>query len=207
MQTPPERILTHAHHRRRRTRRQLTLIGIATAIITLLFATRGVEVPLPNIEIPNPILNSQPGLYPVVHINDGDTIIVKTPTGDETIRLLGVDTPETKDPRKPVQCFGEAASAHTKQRLTGQSVRLEPDPTNSDRDKYGRLLRYVYLPDGTLYNAELIQDGYGFAYTVFPLVKLDDFKALEHDAREANRGLWAGCNINESSQIKQTVNK
>ena len=153
----------------------------------------------------NHILSHQPGLYPVVYVDDGDTIIVKTPTGEETVRFLGVDTPEVKDPRKPVQCYGEIASAHTKQVMKGASVRLEPDPEDTDRDKYGRLLRYVYLPDGTLYNAELISDGYGFAYTVFPITKLDQFKALEAKAKAQNRGLWASCNVDDSSEIKQTA--
>lgn len=148
---------------------------------------------------------AQPGLYPVAHVTDGDTIIVRTPTGEEIVRMIGVDTPEVKDPRKPVQCFGEAASAHSKKVLTGAKVRLEPDPTDNDRDKYGRLLRYIYLPDGTLYNAALIRDGYAFAYTVFPLVKLDEFRALEKQARAANLGLWAACSINESTAIKQTA--
>jgi micrococcal nuclease len=169
-------------------------------VSTLIWQFTTTDSPLKQV-----VIQSQPGLYPVVHVSDGDTITVKTPTGEETVRFLGVDTPEVHDPRKPVQCFGEAASAHTKARLTGQSVRLEPDPTDSDRDKYNRLLRYVYLPDGTLYNAELVRDGYAFAYTVFPLVKLDDFRALEKDAREHNRGLWAGCNVNDSTKIKQTT--
>ncbi len=149
---------------------------------------------------------AQPGLYPVVHVNDGDTIIVKMPTGEETVRFIGADTPEVKDPRKPVQCFGQAASAHTKSLLGhGEAVRLAPDPDDSDRDKYGRLLRYVYLADGTLLNAELIKDGYGFAYVVFPFSKLDEFRALEADARDHNRGLWAGCDVDDSSKIKQTA--
>jgi micrococcal nuclease len=148
---------------------------------------------------------AQPGLYPVVHVTDGDTIIVRTPTGEETVRLLGVDTPEVKDPRKPVQCFGPEASAHSKQLLTGRAVRLAPDSTDTDRDKYGRLLRYVYLPDGTLVNAELIRDGFGFAYTVFPLEKLNDFRALERAARSAGRGLWSTCRVDESQIIKQTA--
>ncbi|MDB5178713.1 MAG: hypothetical protein JWN01_656, partial [Patescibacteria group bacterium] len=113
--------------------------------------------------------------------------------------------PETHDPRKPVQCFGLAAATHTKATLEGQNVRLEPDPTNSDRDKYGRLLRYVYLPDGTLFNAELVRDGYAFAYVVFPLAKLEEFRALEREARDQNRGLWAGCAINDTTKIKQTA--
>jgi micrococcal nuclease len=103
-----------------------------------------------------------------------------------------------------VQCFGQAAAAHTKALLEGKDVRLAPDPQDQDRDKYGRLLRYVYLPDGALVNAELIKDGYGFAYVVFPFEKLDQFRQLETVARQNNSGLWAGCNINSSSLIKQT---
>ena len=151
-------------------------------------------------------LAAQPGLYPVVYVDDGDTIIVRTPTGKETVRLLGADTPEVKDPRKPVQCYGPEASAHTKALLGhGASVRLAPDPDDTDRDKYGRLLRYVYLSDGTLLNAELIRDGYAFAYVVFHITKLDDFRALENQAHAANRGLWAACNVDSSSLIKQTA--
>jgi micrococcal nuclease len=89
--------------------------------------------------------------------------------------------------------------------LTGKSVRLVADPLDSDRDKYGRLLRYVYLPDGTDYNASLIRDGYGFAYVVFPFEKLEEYRGLETEARQQNRGLWAGCSINESTKIKQTT--
>jgi micrococcal nuclease len=197
--------------------RILAAIGILIVFTITTAHTTGAKIlpkiTLPTIELPEQITEftetiqqHQPGLYPVVHINDGDTIIVRMPDGSqETVRLLGVDTPETKDPRKPVQCFGQAASDHTKQRLAGQSVRLEPDPGDTDRDKYNRLLRYVYLPDGTLYNAELIRDGYAFAYTVFPLERLDEFRALETDAREHNRGLWAGCTIDESTRVKQTT--
>jgi len=153
-----------------------------------------------------PIAAAQPGLYQVTHVNDGDTIIVATPTGEETVRLIGADTPEVKDPRKPVQCYGPEASAHTKSLLGhGESVRLAPDPDDTDRDKYGRLLRYVYLADGTLLNAELIRDGYAFAYVVFPFSRLDDFHALEDQAHAASRGLWSACQINDSQLIKQTT--
>jgi micrococcal nuclease len=125
----------------------------------------------------------------------------------ETVRFIGMDTPETHDPRKPVQCFGETAAAHTKALLEGKNVRLEPDSTNSDRDKYNRLLRYIHLPDGTLVNAKLIRDGYAFAYTVFPFTRLEEFRSLESGARAANAGLWGSCRINESSQIKQTAGR
>jgi len=69
-------------------------------------------------------------------------------------------------------------------------VRLEAGPGTADRDKYGRLLRYVYLPDGNLLNAEIISQGYGFAYTQFPLSKMEEFRQLEREAREASKGLW-----------------
>jgi micrococcal nuclease len=150
------------------------------------------------------VLDAQPGLWHVAEAIDGDTIEVTLGAQRERVRLLGIDTPETHDPRKPVQCFGQAAANHTKQLLADKNVRLEPDPTNSDRDKYGRLLRYVYLPDGTLVNAALVSGGYAFAYTIFPFERLDEFRALEREAREANRGLWAGCRVDESNQIKQT---
>lgn len=151
------------------------------------------------------IQDAQPGLWHVEHVVDGDTINVTLGDKKETVRFIGIDTPETHDPRKPVQCFGEAAAAHSKALLEGKNVRLEPDPTNSDRDKYRRLLRYVYLPDGTLVNARLIADGYAFAYTIFPFTRLDEFRGLESEARTANRGLWAGCNVDDSKDIKQTT--
>jgi micrococcal nuclease len=149
--------------------------------------------------------NAQPGMWTVTRDVDGDTIDVQQGSTKETVRLIGADTPETHDPRKPVQCFGEAAAAHTKALVEGKNVRMEADPTDSDRDKYHRLLRYVYLPDGTLLNTELIRDGWAFAYVIFPFEKLDEFRALETEARDANRGLWAGCNVDSSTDIKQTA--
>ncbi|HEY6736264.1 MAG TPA: thermonuclease family protein [Candidatus Saccharimonadia bacterium] len=151
------------------------------------------------------VLSAQPGLAHVDKDVDGDTIDVTLGGKKATVRFIGIDTPETHDPRKPIQCFGEAAAAHTKALLDGKAVRLEADPTNSDRDKYGRLLRYVYLPDGTLVNAALIHDGYAFAYTIFPFNRLDEFRALEADARANSRGLWGGCNVDDSKDIKQTT--
>jgi len=73
----------------------------------------------------------------------------------------------------------------------GALVQLEADPQNADRDKYNRLLRYVYLPDGKLLNAEIIAQGYGFAYTQYPFSKMEEFRQLEREAREASRGLWS----------------
>lgn len=136
---------------------------------------------------------SQPGLYHVTEFVDGDTIKVDMNGKTETVRFIGVDTPETHDPRKAVQCFGQAAAAYTKRFIGNSSVRLEADPTNTNRDRYSRLLRYVYLPDGRLVQAEIIKQGYGFAYTAFPFEKMDEFRVYEKEAREANRGLWGSC--------------
>lgn len=196
----------HRRHRRRRISLTATLIFAALALAFRLMPTTTKQAATgKTLDAANQIAQSQPGLWHVTRDIDGDTIDVQMGAQRETVRFLGVDTPETHDPRKPVQCFGLAATAHTKQLVEGKNVRLEPDPEDSDRDKYGRILRYVYLPDGTLLNAELIKDGYGFAYTVFPITKLDDFRALEADARAHNRGLWAGCNVDSSQQIEQTA--
>jgi endonuclease YncB( thermonuclease family) len=134
-----------------------------------------------------------PGHYQVVRFEDGDTITVDMNGIKERIRMIGVDTPETKDPRKPVQCFGKAASAFTKQLIGNNPVRLEADPLSSNRDRYDRLLRYVYLPDNRLVQAELIRQGYGFAYTSFPFTKSDEFVGYQKEARTTERGLWNSC--------------
>ena len=126
--------------------------------------------------------------YLCTRVVDGDTIIANIDDKKESVRLIGVDTPETKHPKKPVQYFGKEASAFTKQLVEGKKVRLEYDQQH--RDKYNRLLAYVYLEDGTFLNAEIIKQGYGFAYTRFPFKYLDDFRGYEKDARENNRGLW-----------------
>ncbi|MDZ4339059.1 MAG: thermonuclease family protein [candidate division NC10 bacterium] len=116
---------------------------------------------------------------------DGDTLELST---GERIRLIGVDTPETKDPRKPVQYFGDEAAAFTRRMVEGKRVRLEYDWER--KDKYGRTLAFVYLEDGTFLNAEIIRQGYGFAYTRFPFKHLEEFRKLEQEAREEGRGLW-----------------
>ena len=136
---------------------------------------------------------NQPGLYRVTSFVDGDTIAIDMNGTTETVRFIGVDTPETHDPRKAVQCFGQAAADFTKRTIGNNRLRLEADPANTNRDRYNRLLRYVYLPDGTMVNAEIIKQGYGFAYTFFPFTKLEEFKAYEKLAREGNKGLWGNC--------------
>lgn len=130
--------------------------------------------------------------YIVTKIVDGDTIKVEIGGETKTIRLLGINTPETKDPRKKVECFGKEASQKTTDLLTGKSVRLENDPSQGDVDKYGRLLRYVYLEDGTFINKLLINEGYAFEYTYsIPYKYREDFKQAQKNAESQEKGLWA----------------
>jgi micrococcal nuclease len=133
----------------------------------------------------------------VVDVVDGDTLKVLLDGQEETIRLIGVDTPESVHPQKPVECFGREASAMAQELAADQAVQLEADPTQDSVDRYGRLLRYVYLPGDTLLNWELISQGYGFEYTYeVPYAYQAEFQQAERDARENQRGLWApeACN-------------
>ena len=134
-----------------------------------------------------PIAISQ-NFYLCTRVIDGDTIIVNIDGKEERVRLIGVDTPETVHPSKPVEYFGKEASEFTKRMVEGKRVRLEFDWQR--RDKYGRLLAYIYLEDGTFLNAEIIKQGYGFAYTRFPFKYLEEFRQYEREARENGRGLW-----------------
>ena len=104
--------------------------------------------------------NSQFQYYAVTNVVDGDTIKVNINGTVETLRLIGMDTPETVDPRKPVQCFGKEASNKAKELLSGTKVRLEKDPTQGELDKYGRTLAYIYREDGLFYNKHMIEQGY-----------------------------------------------
>ncbi len=135
-----------------------------------------------------------PGEAVVKRVVDGDTIVVHLGGRDERVRLIGIDTPETVDPRKPVQCFGKEASAHTHDLLPpGTVVRLERDVEAHDR--YDRLLAYVYrVSDGVFVNLALARDGYAQMLTIPPNVAyVDQFRAAVADARRAGRGLWSSC--------------
>jgi micrococcal nuclease len=111
--------------------------------------------------------------------------------------MIGVDTPETRDPRKPVQCYGAEASRFTKEILLKQNVTISFDETQGIRDKYDRLLVYIWLPDGRLFNQLLISEGYAFEYTYNdPYTYQAEFIAAENDARTAQRGLWAPTSCN-----------
>jgi len=131
-------------------------------------------------------------MYKVVNVVDGDTLDVDLNGKTERLRLIGIDTPETVDPRKEVQCFGTEASNKAKVVLGGKIVSLEADNTQGERDKYQRLLRYVYLEDGTSFNKLMIAEGYAHEYTYQsnPYKYQAAFKEAEKQARENKKGLW-----------------
>ena len=132
------------------------------------------------------------GPLTVIKVVDGDTIWVDNNGQRMKIRMIGLDTPESVDPRKPVQCFALEASAQAKTILGGQQVYLETDPSQDTIDKYGRTLAYVWTASGRLFNLVMIADGYAFEYTYdLPYRYQADFKTAEGDARTHSRGLWS----------------
>ena len=136
----------------------------------------------------------------VKRVVDGDTVELEN---GEKVRYIGIDTPETLDPRKPIQCFGKEAAAKNRELVEGKRVRLEKDVT--ERDKYNRLLRYIYVTEGEsgneiFVNLELVNQGFAHSYTYPPDVKYQNlFVLAEKEARENGRGLWIGCPIQPES--------
>ena len=130
----------------------------------------------------------------LVRVVDGDTIVVRVGGHDERVRLIGIDTPESVRPGGRVECFGKEASAHLASLLPeGVAVRLVGDV--EQRDRYGRLLAYVYRDaDGLFVNAAMARDGFAESLTVPPnLAHTGELAAAARSARESRRGLWAAC--------------
>lgn len=129
--------------------------------------------------------------YLVSRVVDGDTIEVTKDGVKEKVRLIGINTPETVDPRKKVECFGKEASAHAKELLTGKQVKLVTDDTQTKYDKYGRLLAYVYSDDGLFVNKHMIVEGYAYEYTyTVPYIFQKEFKEAQKQAEIEGKGLW-----------------
>jgi len=127
----------------------------------------------------------------VIRVIDGDTIEVNIGGSIYKVRYIGIDTPETVHPSKPVECFGKEASGKNRELVEGKIVRLEKDVSETDR--YERLLRYVWVDD-IFVNDYLVRQGYAYASTYPPDVKYaDQFAQAQTEAIENNRGLWAIC--------------
>ena len=129
----------------------------------------------------------------VARVVDGDTIRVELPSGEEAVRYIGIDTPESVKPGSPVECFAKRASAFNERLVGGERVRLVRDV--EERDRFGRLLAYVYRErDGLFVNAELVRGGYATVATFPPNVAhVDEFRRLARRARLSGRGLWGKC--------------
>ena len=168
---------------RRFSRRRPTPPLLALAIVLLLVAGRWLTRPQ---EAPPP-LPAGSSEFVVKRVVDGDTLLL---TNGNRVRLIGVDTPETKHPDLPVQPFGPEASEYTRNRVEGKRVRLEFDKEREDR--HGRILAYVYIDDALL-NEELILGGFGRAITHFPFspAKKRLFRQAEQDAKREQRGIWS----------------
>ncbi len=133
--------------------------------------------------------------YKVVQVLDGDTAKLNINGQIRTVRFIGMDTPEVVDPRKVVQCFGREASSKGHQLLDNQSVGIEYDDSVGRQDKYGRLLGYIILPNGEIYNKKMIADGFAHEYTYQnQTYKYQaEFRQAQANAKQNNLGLW---NIN-----------
>lgn len=165
------------------------LLSFLLIVFTFLYGDLGRTPSLP----PSGVLGADTGeRAKVARVVDGDTIVLNT---GQKVRYIGMNTPETVDPRKPVQCFGKEASAENKTLVGGKMVRIVKDVSETDR--YGRLLRYVYVQtdNGEIFvNETLVREGYARATSYPPdIAKQDIFRAAEQDAREHGRGLWSTC--------------
>ncbi len=177
------------------------ILSLALISISLIYAANSKyqqkitiisEEPIKNISTTTShIFKSEGELYSVIRSIDGDTIIISYNDVNEKVRLIGVNTPESVDPRKKVECFGKEASLYTKSLLENRKVRIEFDATQDRRDKYGRLLAYIFRDDGLFVNQEIIKNGYGYEYTYKYRYKYENiFKKFQNDASLQKLGLW-----------------
>lgn len=178
-------------------------LGVFTGLIARPYLPASVSNPLPQAKpspfptesIASPSANVQGAASQtakIIEVIDGDTVALDS---GEHVRYIGIDTPETKHPRKGIECFGKKASDKNAELLLGKTVRLEKDV--SERDRYDRLLRLVYLPteQGELFiNDYLVRQGYARAVTFPPDVTYADrFREAQKEAQANNRGLWSEC--------------
>ncbi len=185
----------------RRPKTILSLAGTILVAIVAILANKAVRyIPPAIISLPESNSSSTPQVstststvaedwFTVARAVDGDTVELADGT---KVRYVGVNTPETHHPTKGVQCYGKEAAAYNQTLVAGKKVRLAKDVSETDR--YGRLLRFVYLEDGTFVNRLLLEQGYAEVMTYPPdVAKSKEFLAVQSQAREAKRGLWGFC--------------
>lgn len=194
----------------RLTKKQMSLLITLLILLILGFAqsqqpapvTQPTPLPSPTVSpqtspVPSPVLGSATAspssqLHRVARVVDGDTIRVLIADKEEIVRLVGINAPESVDRRVDVQCLGVESSNYLKTLLDGVSVMLEPDPTQSDRDRYGRLLRFAFLPDGTDVGLKLLAEGYAVEslYSAKPHRYRELYVEAQQQAQAQQKGLW-----------------
>lgn len=178
------------------------IMGIVILALSYFYYLQGANVV--NLGLPEKTPNVVGIYYNVTKVTDGDTIHIDMNGKDEKVRLIGINTPETVDPRTPVQCFGKEASTRMKELAGGKIVRLEYDETQSTRDAYNRILAYVYLEDGQMLNRKMVAEGYAYEYTYMTPYKYQkEFRQLQTLAKTSERGLWSPSTCNGDKNLKQ----
>lgn len=183
-----------------KTTKLISKLGVILFIFAYIF--EGQMIGIIDLGIATSTPNMVGVYYDVTKVTDGDTIHIMMNGEDETVRLIGINTPETVDPRRTVECFGKEASARMKEIALGKIVRLEYDDSQALRDTYGRLLAYVYLEDGQMINRKMVAEGYAYEYTYLtPYHYQREFRDLQRLAQSAGRGLWAVNTCNGSKKL------
>lgn len=134
------------------------------------------------------------GFYVVNRVIDGDTFKIILQGKEESVRLVGIDAPELGQSNKTRECFAEESFEKARSVLEGDSIRIEQDPSQDVKDKYGRILAYVFLKDGTNFNQLMIKQGLAHEYTYYgsaiPYKYQQEFKLAEREAKANGLGLW-----------------
>lgn len=171
---------------------------IAALCLAACSGLEGVLAPSATLSIAYPAMPRNLTEGRVTRVVDGDTADIRVGGEIWRVRMLGMDTPEVVARERPVECFGREASARAKQLLEGQTVYLERDASQDDRDRFGRYLRFVWFGDGRLFNLQMIAEGYAFEYTYQGNAHKyqRQFRNAQEAARRAGRGLWSpsACN-------------
>ncbi len=174
---------------------------LAVIVTAILVCTIGYYV----IKVATVIKINEDKPYSVLYVIDGDTFKVKVGRHNITVRMLGIDTPETVDPRKPAQCFGKEASDQTKALLTDKMVQLKLNPKREEKDRYGRYLAYVYV-DNIFVNKTLIENGYAREYTYGKAYMFQkEFREAEKVAKDLGNGLWGLCELPVNDLSKSLI--
>ena len=183
-----------------RTKRNTIFAVCATAFILLcaidrIFSTKAL-LNVPEAKISTPSYDTQKyhdKTFAVINVVDGDTLDIDIPDADKNytrIRLWGVDTPETKKPNTPIMYFGPEATEFTTKKTLGKKIRVYLNTQKANRDRYNRLLAYIKLPDGTIFNEELLKNGFAYADSRFKHQFYNRYKQLQAVAKNQKKGLW-----------------